>query len=399
MDRIKSHTWRAIATGALYYGGGALLGALFSFILLRLQLLDILFFWVPEGQPLVQLLTGLVTILIGIGLGGGLAGALGGRALARIDPNYAQRKYVWRSGLAIGLTLGLLSILLILLTALMALYNPGSTREPWAFIVLFAIYGLLYGLVSGLILGFSTVRFRDSWRVILASLTGFTLGGAVLGYGMWRIFIDTTQNRSTTGSLILLLILWFLMFALGGAFLGWAYSSIGYRRTLALGMEKPLPMFARVLFIAVGVALALTLIANFRQILDFVSIQPGSLSEQLPIHTLGVHWFDPGKVSIVLSETEGGYAVAAGASAQALVWAAEENEAREVFLSWISELLNPGTCCLQMNLSNSRLIRSPQIVIDCRGGPWCGLKSAMMVADISARCIHQLLRNANFTTV
>ncbi len=369
MDRIQSPTWRAIATGALYYGVGAVLGALFSYLLIRFGVLNLLFFWVPEDQPLVEALTGLFAVLIGIGIGGGLAGALGGQALARIDPLYTRRKYMWRSGIAIGLTLGLLSILLILLTALVGLYNPGSTREPWAFIALFAIYGLLYGLVSGLILGFSTVRLRDSWRVILASLVGFTLGGALFGYGMWRYFVNAIENRSLIGSLIGLLVLWFLMFALGGAFLGWAYSSIGFRRGLARGMEKPLPKLIRAAFIVVGVVLALSLISNFRQIIDFVTIQPGSLSVQLPIHTLGVHWDEPRRVSLVLDGPAAGYALASGASSQALVWAAQEPGYQEVFLAWITGSLEPGgTDVAQINISNSPTDSSyPQIVLDGTG--------------------------------
>lgn len=369
MDRIKSPTWRAILTGALYYGGGAVAGALISYLLLRLRVFDFLFFWVPEGQPLVKLLVGLIYILIMIGLGGGLAGALGGQALARIDPLYTRRKYIWRSSLAMGLTLGLLSILLILLTALVALYNPGSTREPWAFIVLFAIYGLLYGLISGLILGFSTVRFVDSWRVILASLAGFTLGGAFFGYGMWRIFLTTTRLEDQAASLIFLLVLWSLMYALGGAFLGWAFHSISARRLVARSQLVPLRPVFRWAFIVAGILLVLILLSDFRQLLDFVTVRPGSLSAPLPIHTVGVQWAVSMPVTSEIGEVESGYDLATGASLRAAVWVAEAGGSQDVFFSWILDGSAAGEIEVQpINVSNS-LAPSlhPQVVIDSGG--------------------------------
>ena len=369
MNNRRAAYLRYMLTAALGYGLGAIAGAALFSLLMRLHVIGSL---VPQGQPLVRLYAAILEVLIGLAASGAVTGAAGGWALARIDPLYLRRRYLWRSGIAFAVA-QVLFLLYLLLAALLALYNNGTTRAPWGAIALFGLYGLVYGLVAGLILGLSTTRLRESWRAILASAAGFALGGGLLGYLLWLAFLPTRREARPFGGLGLAFGLLFLLHAVGGAWLGAAYTSIAGRRAIPEGESKPAPRWLRVAGFAALILLVLALVSNLRQIADFLTIHPGSLSEQLTSLTVGVQWQDAIDLATEPAEEQDpgyGYTLAAGPQPGSAVAAWSQGNPPEIALAEVEAQAGtaptPGE---QRNLSQTPGIGSisPDLVVDPSG--------------------------------
>jgi phosphatidylserine/phosphatidylglycerophosphate/cardiolipin synthase-like enzyme/MFS family permease len=366
MNLLSNKPTRNILTTALGYGLGAIGGLVPLYLIVRLNPFSGL---VPEGQLLLRLYVAILEILIGLVASGAVTGAAGGWALARIDPVYPRRRYLWRSGTAFAVA-QLLFLVYLLLTAGMALYNNGTTREPWGPIVLFGLYGLVYGLVAGLILGFSTTRFRDAWRVILASTAGFALGGGLLGYLLWLAFLPTSRDVRPFGGLGLVIGVLFLLHAVGGASLGLAFTSVAHRRTILESELKPTPRWLRLTGIAVLVLLILSIITNLSQIGDFLVIRAGSLSEQLKVTTVGVQWqtpFDLENQPAVEPDPGYGYALSAGLEPGSMLAAWSQGNPAEIILTrFQARTITTPVLGDKLNLSQSPKISStsPSLATD-----------------------------------
>jgi len=223
MERKETNFWKSILISGLGFGVGGVIGNFALYLLIRSELLNWPLDLIPEGQSFVLLLTAIVVIILGVGLTTGIGGAIGGYVLSIIDPIYARRKYIWRTAIATGLTEALLIIPLILFTAILALYNNGLDRDPTGQVLVFGIYGVIFGIIIGLILGFSTVGWRQAWRILLASIAGFGLGGAAVGYGIRTAYYPASLGEPLPNFTILLPILTFVFFGIGGLFIGWVY--------------------------------------------------------------------------------------------------------------------------------------------------------------------------------
>jgi hypothetical protein len=333
MERKETHFGRSILFGGLAFGLGGAIGYFALYLMIRSQLLNYPLRLVPEGQPLVLLLSTIVLLIIGIGITTGAGGAIGGYALSSIDPIYPRRKYIWRTAIAAGVTQSILILPLILLVAIIALYNNGLDRDANGQVIIFAIFGVVFGLIFGLILGLSTVGWRQVWRILLATIIGFGLGGAALGYGLRMAYYPATLGHPLPNIVIVLPVLAFVFFAVGGIFLGWVYEWVTHWRVDNVPEEPA--RWVKIAGVIAAILVAYFLISNYRQLIKFLTIQPASLSTQLSMETVGVHWKDEVALSRNLSsDNDAAYSTSANIDGlTAAVWMEEISDVSEIFIS------------------------------------------------------------------
>ncbi len=312
---------RSALIGAIGLTLGGMAGLLLISLLLQSRFLGWLARLVVDQQPLIALYIGLIGAYLCIALGAGLGMVLGGLALHRIDPSGNRRRYLLGSSFAFGLAEGLLVIPLLLVLAMSALYTNGVIGERNRYGLLFLIFGLLYGAVAGLWLALITVRLRRSWRVFLAALVGFGLGGGLMGIILRSISLQAFSSLGFIGTLLALLLLALALYAPAGALLGLAYASNANVRQ-AKGSEAVEPGRGQTwLVVAIGTLSLLVLMAFSNSIIDFLTVQPGSTASQLHPQTLGVHWFEPETLAVGADLAGGAPEVAANsAGLAATVW-------------------------------------------------------------------------------
>ena len=333
MERKETNYLKSILISGLGFGLGGVIGNFALFLMIRSQILNWPLNFVPEDQSLVLLLTTIVIIILGIGVTTGIGGAVGGYVLSIIDPIFPRRKYIWRTAIATGVTEALVIIPLLLFTVILALYNNGLDSDPTGQIIVFGIYGIIFGIIFGLVLGFSTVNWRQVWRILLASIVGFGLGGAALGYGIRLAYYPASLGEELPNLTILLPILTLVFFGIGGLFLGWVFEWVTQWR-VDNAPDEP-ARWVKVAGVIVGILIAFFLVSNYRQLVKFLTFQPGSVSSQINIDTAGVHW-EAGEVlshQLSLSE-EAGYSISAsGGGDVTAAWSEEITGISSIFLA------------------------------------------------------------------
>lgn len=333
MKRKETNYLKSILLSGLGFGFGGVIGNIGLYFLVRSQLLRWPLELVPEDQRLVLLITAIVLIILGAVVTTGIGGAVAGYVVSVIDPIFPRRKYLWRTAIATGLTEGLLIIPLLLFTAVLALYNNGLDREPTGFIIVFAIFGAIFGLVFGLIQGLSTVGWRQLWRVLLASILGFGLGGGAIGYGLRAAYYPATRGEPLPNFFLLLPLLSFVFFGIGGLLLGWVYEWVTQWR-VENAPDEP-ARWVKIAGVLAAIILAFFLVSNYRQLVEFVTIRPGSVSSQLLIDSVGVHWKNNEIISNNLSTgTDGQFDITSSNSGlSAAVWIEDQGGNSEVYSS------------------------------------------------------------------
>ena len=161
-----------------------------------------------------------------LALGGAITGGIGGWVSASSIGTERRGKLITGSSIAFAASTSLRVMVFLLLIAFIALYNNYSTDRIVQFGFLFGLFGLVFGLVTGLLQAFTTVRLRHTWRVILASTLGFTLGGLLAGLIVrWINPLDGLNAAPILTTIVLLLAL-VLPYFLGGGAVGLAYRKI-----------------------------------------------------------------------------------------------------------------------------------------------------------------------------
>lgn len=333
MPIVRATYLRSALVGAIGLTLGGMAGVALVFLLFQTRLIGWIARLVSASQPLVGLYIGLIGAYLWLALGAGLGMLLGGLALHRIDPGASRKRYLLGSGLAFGLAEGLLVIPIVLVLALTALYSNGVIGEINRYSILFTIFGLLFGLVAGLWLGLITVRLRRSWRVILASIVGFGLGGGLMGILLRTISVQSFAALGVVGTLIVLLLLALALYAPAGALLGLVYASNAARRQTH-GDETVDPGRTQIwVAAAIGIVGLLVLMLVSNTVIDFLTVRPGSTATQLQPQTLGVHWAEPELAAAGSVLAPGAPALAANKAGQtATVWAQQAGAAADIFL-------------------------------------------------------------------
>lgn len=279
---------RTILTSALGYGGGLALGALALVWVLRLSFIRLAAQAVPDSQFFIRLLVGLVLGLLVIGGAGAAGGGLGGWALTRAEHIVSPARFIRRSALSLGLPLALLSLPLILVTAVVAFEYDPADRRPLAALTLFTFYGALYGLLAGLFLAIFTSKLRQSWRVVAGSVAGFMAGGALVGlFVYWH---EAHHFLNWLPDWLFVVWLFLLLGAGGGAGLGWAYHWLAVGAATKGERVGPRPRWLRVTRVVVLVVVVTAVLAITGNIIELIRIVPADLQTIVPINAQGNWW-------------------------------------------------------------------------------------------------------------
>lgn len=117
------------------------------------------------------------------------------------------------------------------------------------------------------------------------------------------------------------------------------------------------------------ILLAFFLISNYRQLIKFLTIKPGSVSTQLSMETIGVHWEDEVTLSPNLAQDDGApYSVDANSAGETrAVWTEETTDVSGIFLS--SRNLTNGAWSTPLAVSGNTESNAshPDISVDSNG--------------------------------
>lgn len=199
----------------------------------------------------MRLFFGLLLAFVIIGLGGAVTGVFNGMAFNRIDLGGNRRHYMFGGGCAFGIGQGILIIPVLLLISLIGIYNNGTNTSPQGYMLLFGLLGLVYGLIVGPILSTLTINFKYIWGALLAVVSGYSLGGVLLGLTLWWSGSFSPGPGSLWVSLALVLISLIVIIP-PGILTGLAYHRLAQRRQI-LGDEALEPgRIQRVIVIGVS---------------------------------------------------------------------------------------------------------------------------------------------------
>ena len=361
--------WKIFLIGLVGFLLATLVGVLAGFVFFRLGIYRFLIGLVPEGQPLVRLLTALLLTFLGMGLAGAAFGVLAGLTLQQIDPQGSRRRYILGGAFAYGISYATLLIPILLLIAFVGQYNQGSAKDPGSFITLFGLIGLVYGLLSGLILALITVKVRYAWLPFLLSVLGGTLGGMFLGTVIWRNTVFLEQP-----SLRLQQLAFFLYFALAfaglvGGFLALAYRWVGRKREARADRNVEPRRGQDIVTFAAGLLLFILVFNLTNTLTEFVTIHTGTTTTSLNSETQGTAWSDPFKVTEDIHPSGDGAPpdLEAGPDGKlAAVWIINQNGGADVAYAYQTGTGSDGavTWSSPVNVSNSTTVsRHPQMAI------------------------------------
>lgn len=173
---------RNFLRGASGYVAGYAIGSLTLWFLARIGLASWLVRLVDESQPLIRLLAipifaGLIIALVGAILGG-----VGGWTMGSILGISSKRRQVLGGAISFGIILSVLTLVFLLLIGFIGIYNNFTRNQVEHYGLIFGLFWLAFGFLIGLIQGLLTLRLKDSWRLWLASMLGFGLGGLLMGF-------------------------------------------------------------------------------------------------------------------------------------------------------------------------------------------------------------------------
>ena len=320
--------------GALGFIAGGLAGSVFLYLVSRFGLIDSLVQLVDQTQVFVRLVNSLIFVVLFIFLSGAVHGALAGLALHNIDRLSARRRYVTSGALAMAVTQVLLVLPLILLTALLSLYNNLNDGGLVDFLILFTFYGLLYGLLFGLLLGIFSLGLRQSLRVILVSIAGGMLGGALIGL-LLRWASQLVDQGSDPPGVLLLLGMQILFNLCLGAVLGSLYGYFAKKRVETGALPYTVSRTWKTIGGVAGVLLILGIASTANLIIQFVTINEGSISSVIPSKTIGVAWNEPTQLELVVSGRVISTSVASNQHDQlAAAWSQNQVDQEGVFFSY-----------------------------------------------------------------
>jgi phosphatidylserine/phosphatidylglycerophosphate/cardiolipin synthase-like enzyme len=361
MARINPHLKQALISGPVY-GAGLLIGMV-AMQLIGSGISPELFLIGGQGLRLAQ---GILLAFVIAGIGGFFGGFAGGWTLPVVARPKGRWGYAWQSGFTFAVGIGILIFPVLLIISLLSFYEI-PTIPARVFGLVFGIVGLVFGLIAGGVLGIWTLR-RFVARITWASALGFALGGAGLGYGLWRYLLSVTAGQLHTGSINWLVFGTILFGALGGAGLGAAYY-----RTADQFSDGALPTHRSKkkrwyrLVVIVGAALFLLTILIRPMVAavgDLLTPVDAALSPLLDLQTTGTHWLDARQLTTGAIEP----ALFAGQGGQlALAWV-EESHVVMTTGQWSGE--NQSTEWqqpVQISELQDPVRSEPQIVLDGDG--------------------------------
>ncbi|MGB6420870.1 MAG: hypothetical protein WBF05_03440, partial [Anaerolineales bacterium] len=286
---------RYFLNGAFGYLVGALAFFLFIFLVTQFGVVKGLVKQIDESQDLVRLLA--IPVLAGLmlAIGGAILGGVGGWAIAKILNTARKADLIIGSAIAFAVSTSILTFVFLLVIGFLGLYNNMASDKVEQFGLIFGLFGLLFGLLTGLLQAFMTVRVRHSWRILLAAILGFSIGGVLLG--LIVRFLNPTTGFITYPVLTFILLALGLMlpFTLGGGAMGLSYGRLAQRAARdGKEFDTIQPSKWQLIIVAVlGLIITSSVLTTLGQIESFLTIQPANLKSQLSSKTTAVRWSEP----------------------------------------------------------------------------------------------------------
>ena len=322
MDQ-RTKQQKHLVAGALGFGLAFAVNAIIIILVTRLQPGLTLARLVNSVQIFDQLLVVLGTNLILLGLEGALTGWIGSKVLGRAIPDWATKRFWRRTAVSFGATQAIVVIPLLLFTALIGYYEKDLSRKPFDMMALTATYAIVYGLTVGLFLGFLTVNWRQAWRIIMASIFGFGLGGFLAGFFVW-LWLANKLNWIPNEVLFVLTLTTF------GLFGGLALAAM-YKRVISIEAKPEKDKLQHIWIdrlekILAGILIVYLLFGLSNAIL-MLQVEEAPLNTIISLPTIGTHFSNPEQVSNVAAEST----VFAAADGQPFLAWVQEND---VYYSW-----------------------------------------------------------------
>ncbi len=362
METQNQSTRSFLITG-LGYVAGAVVGYLAIYLFGQFGLATWLFNLVGEEQTFLKLLAIPLIAWFMLALGGAITGGIGGWVLANSIGTERRGKMTAGSSVAFAGSTGILVMIFLLFISFIALYNNFTAERIEQYGILFGLFGLIFGLVTGLIQAFTTVRLRHTWRVILASTSGFALGGVIAGLIVrWINPLNGLETTPILTTLVLLLALT-LPYFIGGGALGLTYHRIA-QRTIDAGEAVESVQSPRWQIVVVAI-LALFIIVPILNFIDkisgFLTVMPANLQSEISPETTGIRWSDPipltaESIDFQLPSSNSEMAIVAGTEHQA--WCSPDGIIQYQFGSGPVEQIDFPSC-----------ISTPAIALDLEGTP------------------------------
>ena len=364
--------WRGIIMTGLAYGGGLTAGNIFSQIIFSM-LSPEPYGYFSEG---VRLIIGIGLVMIVTGIGAALGGFLGGWTLPVIGEPKGKYGYAWRSAFSTGVVYG--AFLLLAVFGLSTLTMRDAAFMPVGpFIKAYLLVGMIMGALVGLLLGLMTVGWRRTGSLIIATVVGFGLGGAVMGAGLWAYLSSTPPGGLYKGDHIYLLVGLLALGLLGGLAIGFAFDRLARKES---GYDpRPMRPWVRYgLYALAGLFAFWLLLSQLRPFLDFAGeyLTPRSAlqTERIAADSVGVHWRES---THFLDESAEETAVTVGAVTAldlsagepgdtVLVWAEATGSGADIFLQ-IGQGVGTGDVVgpPPVNVSNSPAdSQAPSVAVD-----------------------------------
>jgi len=131
-----------------------------------------------------QLIIGIVVVLLIKGLEAAICGYLGGRTVPVIGEPKGMYGFDRRSAVSVGIVYGIFLLLAVFGLSTLTM-RDAEFMPAGLFMKAYLFVGMIMGALIGLLHGLTTVGWRRTGSVIIASIVGFGLGAAALGAGIW----------------------------------------------------------------------------------------------------------------------------------------------------------------------------------------------------------------------
>ncbi len=301
----KNSRYRDLFTGVIGLSLGGILGNLFTYLIIISGVVSWLLNLIPESQPLVRFFTAIISAFLIIALGGAVTGIINGLSLNRIDREAVRGYYIFGSGYAFAIAQGILVIPVMLLISLISFYNNAPRTQPSAYLIFFGMMGLIFGFLIDLVLSLITVRLRFGWRVLLAAILGYTIGGCLFGLALYNANLISVGTSNTMRALSRLIVLTIAIYIPSGAALGLAYHLIAKKRITSEDEKLNSSRWQIIGVLAISLLIFVSVAGVVQQAKRFLTVRPSTTATQLSDKTVGVHWATP----VILPVNAGGLSI------------------------------------------------------------------------------------------
>jgi len=212
--------WRAIILGGIGWCLGYALASLFVSIIFRSFIADFFTNSLTHEQFLLRFSLNIIFILLVFFISGVLGGAVGAKFLSNFIDYKKPKEFILKNTITTGFTLSVLFVPFLFLTSIVAFYTDANAGDLSKFLILFGFYGVVFGVVFGIVISIALAKMRAVFKLLLASIMGFALGGMAFGC---VVYLYTTGELSWLTQRIALTLAFGVLGLFGGGALGFVF--------------------------------------------------------------------------------------------------------------------------------------------------------------------------------